>query len=87
MLVKELFSEKLYLKSSLNPPNDKVSNTRFYIAEKLLFQVTHYVVPKCGTTNQIKGGVFLKYVAFCERNTICEWKVYEVGSFSIKYGM
>lgn len=31
--------------------------------EKLLFQVRYYVVPKCGTTNEIREGAFLKYDA------------------------
>ena len=42
-------------------PTEKVWR-QIYIEEKLLFQVRYYVVPKCGTTNQIGGGgVFLKH--------------------------
>ena len=77
---------KALFKELAQPAQQKVQH-QIYIAEKLLFQVRYYVVPKCGTTNQIRGGVFLKYVAFCERSTICQWKVYEVGSFSVKYGI
>ena len=36
-------------------PTEKVWR-QIYIEEKLLFQVRYYVVPKCGTTNQMGGG-------------------------------
>ena len=38
-------------------PTEKVWR-QIYIEEKLLFQVRYYVVPKCGTTNQMGGGEF-----------------------------